>query len=213
MDAAGCGEVDHAGRDVKHLALWCGLAVPVLYYGTQFVAIPFYPGYRILSQVASELGSDRSTFPLIFNAGAVVTGIGALIASIGFLRAIPNRILAWLVFLGMVSNGVAGIWAGIHPLPDPRHNPGAIGVGMFVLPLLFLLAMWRFESRSLRIYLIANLVFYALLAPVMGGQTSFPLDEYRGVLQRIAALVMYVPIGVVAGFLLRRVNTSPDGNT
>jgi len=186
---------------MKHFALWCGVAVPILYYGTQFAAMPFYPGYNLLRQVASELGSNHSTNPGVFNAGAILTGIAALIASIGFLRAIPNRVLAWLVFLGTVSTGAAAILAGFHPLPDPRHNPGAIGAGMFFLPLLFLVAMWR--HRSLRIYLIANLVLFAILAPVMSGRTGIPLDEYRGVLQRIVALVMYVPIGVVAAVLLR----------
>lgn len=149
MDPAARGEVDHPGGNLKRFALCCGVAVPILYYGTQFAAMAFYPGYRILAQVASELGSNQSTQPMVFNAGAVLTGIAALIAAFGFLRAIPNRVLAWLVFLGMLSNGAAGMWAGIHPLPDPRHNPGAIGAGMFFLPLLFIFATWRLGSPPL----------------------------------------------------------------
>lgn len=188
---------------MRRIALWCGVFVPILYYGTQFMAMPFYPGYRFMAQVASELGSDHSTVPMVFNAGAVVTGIAALIAAFGFLHELGSRrVLSWFVFLAMLSNGAAGIWAGMHPLPDPRHNPGWIGVGMFFLPLLFLLATWR--DRPLRVYLIANLVLFAILAPVMGGATAIPLDSYRGILQRVAALVMYVPIGVVAGFLISR---------
>lgn len=195
------------------LALWCGVAVPILYYGTQFVAIPFYPGYRIASQVASELGSNHSTNPAVFNIGAVITGIAALIAAFGFLDAIRDRVLAWLVFLAMLSNGAAGMWAGLHPLPDPRHNPGAIGVGMFFLPVLFVLVAWRMRSKPLLVYTIANIVLFVVLIPVMSGGTAIPLDLYRGALQRVAALVMYVPIGVMAAFFLRRASTSPDGST
>lgn len=189
---------------VERIALWFGVAVPFLYYGTQFIAMAFYPGYRFLAQVASELGSPGSTSPMVFNAGAVLTGIAALIASYGFLRALgTRRVVSWLVFLAMVSNGAAGIWAGLYPLPDSRHNPGAIGVGMFFLPLLFIFATWRYRSRGLRTYLIANCRLYLILAPVMSGSTGISLDDYRGILQRVAALVMYVPIGVVAAFLLR----------
>jgi len=197
---------------LERVALWFGVAVPLLYYGTQLAAIPFYPGYRIVAQVASELGSDRSNVPEVFNAGAILTGVAALIASIGFLRAIRDRALAWLVFLAMLSNGAAGVWAGVHPLPDPRHNPGAIGAGMFLLPVLFIILAWRARSRPMLAYLIANAALFLILVPVMSGRTEIPLDEYRGVLQRIAALVMYVPIGVMAAFLLRT-GTSPGGST
>ncbi len=193
---------------MKRIALWFGVAVPILYYGTQFAAMPFYPGYRILRQVASELGSNQSTNPTVFNAGAVATGIAALIAAFGFLHALgTRRVLSWLVFLAMLSNGAAGIWAGMHPLPDPRHNPGAIGAGMFALPFLFLFVAWRTGSRFLKGYTIANAILFLILMPVMSGATAFSLDEYRGILQRVAALVMYVPIGVVAAVLLR-VDTS-----
>src|SRR5687768_11403275 len=152
---------------MRQLALGLGVAVPILYYGTQFLAMPFYPGYEIVRQVASELGSPHSNVPSVFNAGAVLTGVAALIAAFGFLRAIRDRVLAWLVFLAMLSNGAAGIWAGVHPLPDPRHNPGAIGVGMFALPLLFLIVAWRARSKPLVAYLIANIALFLILIPVM----------------------------------------------
>ena len=52
-----------------------GIAVPLLYYGVQVVAAPFYSGFSFLSTTASELGSDGSTRPSIFNAGAILVGI------------------------------------------------------------------------------------------------------------------------------------------
>ena len=41
-------------------ALWTGVLIPLLYFGNQFVAATFYPGYSFLSQDASTLGSADS---------------------------------------------------------------------------------------------------------------------------------------------------------
>ena len=68
-----------------------GIAVPLLYYGVQVVAAPFYSGFSFLSTTASELGSDGSTRPSIFNAGAILVGISSFIAAVGFLRAPEAR--------------------------------------------------------------------------------------------------------------------------
>ena len=94
-----------------------GIAVPLLYYGVQVVAAPFYSGFSFLSTTASELGSDGSTRPSIFNAGAILVGISSFIAAVGFLRALlklgANPILAWLTSIAVAATGVSSLWAGI----------------------------------------------------------------------------------------------------
>lgn len=72
---------------ISLVALRMGVAVPVLYYGTQIVAAVFFPGYSFMSEAASLLGSDRSTRPLIFNAGVMATGIATLVAACGYFCA------------------------------------------------------------------------------------------------------------------------------
>ena len=57
--------------------LGLGVAVPFLYYGVQLVAAPFFPGFSFLGTTASELGSDRSTHPSIFNAGTILLGVSS----------------------------------------------------------------------------------------------------------------------------------------
>lgn len=188
-------------------ALAMGVAVPLLYFGVQIAAAPFYPGYSFSSQVASELGSDRSTLPAVFNAGAIMTGIAALLASPGFLRAL-RRLgtappLAWLTSLGLMSTGLAGIWAGSFPLPDPRHNPGLLGIGVFLLPLLLAAALWK-RGGPMKAYLLVNAILFLVLIPIMSGMTGLDTRGYQGLLQRIGASVLYLPIGVVAWFLFRR---------
>ncbi|HVR95148.1 MAG TPA: DUF998 domain-containing protein [Thermoanaerobaculia bacterium] len=190
-------------------ALWMGVAVPILYFGSQIVAAPFYPGYNFMSQVASELGSDRSTLPVIFNTGVILTGIAAMIASTGFLHALrrlgTTPVLAWLTSISLLSTGLGGLWAGSFPLPDPRHNPGLLGLGTFLMPLLLAAALWkRKDAGPVRTYLLVNAILFIAQIPIMSGMAGLDTRGYEGLLQRVGATIVYLPIGVVAYFLWRR---------
>jgi hypothetical protein len=196
------------GSRLVAFALGAGVAVPFLYFGAQLAAAPFFPGYSFLRQSASMLGSDLSTCPAILNVGAVLTGVATLIAAAGFLPALRSRGtprgIVWLTCMALVSSGLASVWAGTFHLPDPRHNPGLLGAGSFLLPFLLAAAFWRSpDAPALRIYLLANLLFMLALVPVMSGKTGIDRASYGGLLQRIAAATLFPPIGVVA-WVLRR---------
>ncbi len=49
--------------DITLALLRFAIAVPLLYYGIQLVAAPFFPDFSFLGTTASELGSDRSVRP------------------------------------------------------------------------------------------------------------------------------------------------------
>jgi Protein of unknown function (DUF998) len=107
--------------------LWllkAGIAVPLLYYGIQVAAAPFFPDFSFVRTTASELGSDSSPFATPFNLGITSIGVCSLIASIGFLLALrrTNPILAWFIFLALAITGVQSVWAGYYSIPDPRHG-------------------------------------------------------------------------------------------
>ncbi len=68
-------------------AVRSGIAIPILYFGMQLLAAPFYPGYSFISRDASTLGSDGSSVPAIFNLGSILVGLVELVAAWGFLRA------------------------------------------------------------------------------------------------------------------------------
>jgi hypothetical membrane protein len=189
-------------------SLLAALIVPLLYYGMQLVAVQFYPGYNFVTQSASELGSNRSNRPAILNSGAMLTGLAIVIGAFGIrgrLRVLGTpAAIAWVLFVALISAGAGGLWAGSFPLPDPRHNPRWIGAGTFLLPLLFAAAFWKSDrGGGTRRYLIANAIVFLLLIPVMAEVTGLPIQHYRGVMQRVAAAIVYLPIGVVAAFLLR----------
>jgi hypothetical protein len=186
------------------------VGVPIVYFGSQVLAAPFYPDYSFLANSASQLGSDRSRLPAVLNTGAIVTGLLALLGAHGLTRALPaigaRRVFAVLVGISLVSIGLAAIWAGTFHLPDPRHNPGALGAGAFACPFLLLLAVWPLpQARGLKIYLAGNVVAFAALAPILGGATAIDLRLYAGLFQRMAACVVYLPIAVMGYFALRRV--------
>ena len=191
------------------LGLWSAAAVPVVYFGTQAVASLFYPGYSFLSMSASELGSDHSRFPLALNAGAIATGIAALLAAWGLSRGLEragaHAFWAAATGLAVASLGGAAIWAGLHPLPSPKHNPGFLGAGTFLIPFVGLAAVWSLTSaRVLKRYLVVNLLGFGVVALLMGGVIAVDRTKYSGLLQRLAAIVMYLPVGALGIHLLRR---------
>jgi hypothetical protein len=220
-----------ASDPVTLYALYAGVAVPILYFGTQLIAAPFYPGYSFLTNDASTLGSSGSAAPAVFNGGAIATGVAMLVGSWGFIRTFQklgvHLVLTWLTMLTIISGAIGSINAGMHPLPDPRHASGllsTLGSGILFLPLLLPVAVWRIEAlHNLRRYLVWNLVVVFCLIPIMIGLVqrlslmagvqipglSSLVNEYQGVLQRIAALVVFGPIGVSAAFLVRLARGSP----
>jgi hypothetical membrane protein len=196
---------------IQRISLCCGVLVPVVYFAVQPIAAPFYPDYSFLVNSASQLGSDRSTFPALLNGGAILSGLLGLLSAygigIGLKVSGAHHWFAWISAACVVSAAAAAIWAGLHPMPDPQHNPGAIGIGMFLGPVALFAAFWNIhDGRAMRRYLVFTLAAFAALAPVMSGITPIDLDRYGGLMQRIAALVLYVPPAVTAWWLLKRRN-------
>lgn len=211
-----------AGPDrTTSAALRGGMAVPVIYFGVQLLAAPFYPGYSFLARDAGTLGSPGSSMPAIFNAGSIIAG-AVMVASAWEFGA-PFA-ATWLSVVAVVCGAIGSINARFHPLPDPLHTSGilsSLGVGLFLLPVVAPIAVWRLDSaRTIRRYLGFNLLLVAALIPIMGGliqrwsimaDVEIPglqslLNNYQGFLQRLAAIAVFVPIGVTAAFLAGRLS-------
>jgi hypothetical membrane protein len=188
-----------------------GIAVPLLYYGVQVVAAPFFSGFSFLGTTASELGSDGSRLPSIFNTGAILVGISAILAAVGYVRALlklgAHPILAWITSIDVAATGLSSLWAGIFPLPDPRHggHPTLL-FAMLLLPFIMATTFWTLgASRSLKAYFAATIGLLLVMFPVMMGMTGLDTHRYQGLLQRIFALTVFPPIAVGALVLARRV--------
>ena len=69
---------NRSNRSLTSLCLLAAVAMPIIYFGTQIVAAPFYPGYSFSLHSVSMLGTQFSRHPAIFNAGEMLTGFAAL---------------------------------------------------------------------------------------------------------------------------------------
>ena len=191
-------------RKVTVWALYAAIAMPVLYFGTQLVAAPFYPQYSFSQDTASMLGTTDSHYPWIFNLGAMLTGVAGLVGAFGLfraLRAVTWTALAALVGLSVVANGVLSVKAGMFPMPDPRHASWQFLLpAILAAPLLLLVALWR-QGLALRAYLLCNIVALTSMIPLMMHKMAPMFAE--GTTQRLFALVVFVPVGVAGYALLR----------
>jgi hypothetical membrane protein len=184
--------------------------MPLMYFATQLIAAPFYPGYSFANDTASMLGTTTSRHPWIFNLGAALTGVAGITAGFGLFRAlriVTGNALALLVGISVVANGVLSLKAGMFPMPDPRHAswPFLIFPTLAAPPVFLLIAFWR-EGIALRIYLLCNAVALLLLMPLMMHRMA-PLFA-EGTTQRLFALVVFVPVGVTGYALVGRVKGS-----
>lgn len=188
-----------------------GVLVPVLYFGMQLTAAPFYPGYSFVSNVASELGSDKAQYSSIFNMGIMATGTCAISAAVGFallLHKLGRTAIGILLPAALTLIGIQSIWAGYFPMPDPRHGGHPLFIiRMITMPFLVSIALWREASKALRIYLVLSMLLLLCMVPIMTGLIHTDREALKGLHQRLLTLAIFPPIGVAAVVLSRRLGT------
>jgi len=202
----------HSNRSITSLCLLAAAAAPILYFATQIVAAPFYPGYSFSQQSVSMLGTHFSRYPWIFNTGAMLTGLAALGAALGLYRIFRRKthfLLSWLIGISVACTGVMCLKSGMFPMPDPRHNSwGFLQNFTIITPHLMLIGLWkRSHSSGLRTYLIFSVTFLLLLVP-------FIPKIGRGALQQLIAVGTFFPVGVIGFFfwleLQRKLSERPN---
>jgi hypothetical membrane protein len=189
--------------------LIAAITTPIWYFGIQLLAAAFYPNYDFIRLAASELGSPDSNLPIVFNFGAMLGGLVTLLGAIGFWFGFAQtrtpRVLVWLICTAVVLVGLSSLWAGFYPLPDPRHghNPFAL-FGLLPMPFLIAMAFWKFIPA--RVYLVFPILLLLSVMPFLSGFVPIDRSAYDGLLQRLAALASFMPIGIGAYVLLKRLN-------
>jgi len=194
----------------------------VIYFGIQAAAAPFYPGYSFFARDASTLGSDGSTAPWIFNVGTLILGLVHVAVAGAFFSALPaagvGPGVTALTALALASAGIGSLNAFLHPLPDPLHTQGVLsilGSGFILLPLLTTAVLWRTGARrtaaaavvcsAALILLMTGLIQRACIGAGLecAGYQYF-LNHYHGLVQRLGAAAVFVPVALVAHRTRRR---------
>lgn len=189
--------------------------VPVVYFGAQALAAPYFPNYSVFTTTASDLGSNLSSRPNILNTGALLTGLLASLGSVGLAISLPrlgaDKIGAFLLAACLASAGAAAFWAALHPLPHPQHNPGALGAGMFVAPFAAVWAAWGMQpAKTLRLTLLLNAIAFIFLGVIMSGALGVDLPAFGGLVQKLLAAASFAPSAIVAAVAVRHSNHQPS---
>jgi hypothetical membrane protein len=198
-----------ANKPVTRMCLLAAAAVPVVYFGIQIVAAPFYPGYSFSLQSVSMLGTQFSREPWIYNVGAMLIGSCAFGAAFGLYLVFQTKTsfpLSLLIGISVACTGVVCVRGGMFPMPDPRHSSWNVLQNLSIItPHLMLIGLLRRrEHAALRIYLAISIAFLFVLAP-LGTRLE------RGTLQRLIDFGTIVPVGVVGLFFWRELRVGkPD---
>lgn len=195
--------MERAGRT----ALIGLILLPIFYFGMQLLLAPGYPGYSLLRDSTSELGSDRSPVALWFNLIAVTGGLLGIAGAWGAWRALRSAggSLAQGLLLPGILAAVAGgsIWAGIFPMPHPLHPLNPSTPAMLLMPFAALIyAWWAKPLRRLRTFMLINLAAFIMVLPFMMGLVPFDRGAFGGLVQRLLALPVFMPVGLI-GWQLR----------
>ena len=202
--------------DKANRALLIGLILlPILYFGMQLLLAPFYPGYSLLRDPASELGSDRSPVALWFNLLAVAGGLFGIGGACGAWRALKvagSGLLQALLLPMILATVAAGsVWAGIFPMPHPLHPMNPATPAMLIMPFAALIyAWWAAALRPLRVLSLVNLVAFLIILPFMMGLVPIDRGALGGLLQRLLALPVFVPIAMIGCQLRRGISPGPS---
>lgn len=190
-------------RRSTRVGLLAGLFVPVVYFGVQFWRGAAVPGYSFRRDAASDLGAAGVPGAAWFNVAAIASGVAAVLAAAAWWDALRSwrvgRLGRGVVCAALTSIGAASIAAGWFPLPDDRHGGGPVGVGLFALPFLLVFAIARRSAPSwVRVYAVANAALFVVAALMFSGATWLDPTADEGVMQRVLACSVFVPIGVVS---------------
>jgi hypothetical membrane protein len=198
-------------RSLVSASLRLGICIPFMYFGTQLLAVPFYPGFNILVNSASDLGTAHSWKPWIFNLGAIATGLITFASVYGFYQSLrssgTNFLLTALVCLSLMCYGTSSLAAGVFPMPHPYHGAGPVQFGIILGPVLFVAAFWKRRRGSGWVFwcLAACLALFAVALVLMRpGVTGINTDPIMGLLQRILAVAGFAPLGLAAYDLLKQ---------
>lgn len=147
------------------------------------------PGYSSVSQHLSELAIVDHPIALIIRIADVVMGLSLLLLATGLLLWAPKRftftiITSCIVGASMMSNGV-------FVMGSPLHGLYGAGLILPLAPACFAAEFARGHQRDWKIVKLSLAVALFTMVYLWLMLFGFDPEEYRGLTQRIATLVMW----------------------
>ena len=195
--------------------LTLGVVAPLLYFGVQLIVGLSTPGYSFLDSPASDLGAAGQPHALLFNAGAIATGIAVAAAALGIACSTNVIATSWAARLAVVlsvaavaSAAIGAVAAGVFPLPDERHGFAPYSAGTFAVPFILPLVFWRTGAVARKVFLgnIALFVAAGSILASIGNEAS----DFDGLAQRLLAASVFPLIGF-ASWLTRDARAAHTG--
>jgi hypothetical protein len=205
-------------KPYKYLAI-CGIIAPLTYFGAEFTAPLFFPGYNHLTQLMSELGetgAPYASFVIANVVGMALTGFLLILFTIGFFYGIESSALSRLLpaLLLAAMGGCFIVASAYHCDPGCINTTasgsihtlfgGTIASILFVFtPLAAAYALFR-DKRWNRLYMVYSLLTVAVTV-LFGAPYVAPaiFDNMSGLWQRTEALVMFLYLAIISTKLLR----------
>ena len=189
--------------------LWAGIAAPIIYFGTQAVAMALNPSFNFAEQQPSELGVAGTNLPIVANVGFIASGIAFALGGVGLfsgLRTVGgNVILAGLAGLTLCVLGFAIAMSGFFPLPNPLHY--AFGLYPFgILPPLFAALAYKGGGAARWIAAIAFVACVAIFAAA--GPGGMATEENVGLFTRAISIILFATIAYLCWSLAQRLKTA-----
>ena len=162
--------------------LYLGSLIPIVFFGTTFIAGFMQGNYNHLSRMVSELGTIGTSSQYVFMAGLLACSALSVLFVLGLYRVCKAANLSVLpvVLILAFSTSIAG--AALFPLPLRLHGIlGSPSMLLILSPVLSLILWRRKEPRhvvsmSVVSFLVMSLGFLAFMPDV--------LAEYAGLKQR-----------------------------
>src|SRR5579859_3607154 len=162
--------------------LYLGSLIPIVFFGTTFIAGFMQGHYNHLSRMVSELGTIGTRSQYLFMAGLLACSVLSVLFVFALYRVCKAANLNVLPILLILAFSISIAGAALFPLPLRLHAIlGSPSILLIFSPLLSLI-LWRKKrprhvvSMSLVSFVVMSLGFLAFMPNV--------LPEYMGLKQR-----------------------------
>jgi len=185
--------------------LYLGSLIPIVFFGTTFIAGFMQGNYNHLSRMVSELGTIGTSSQYVFMAGLLACSALSVLFVVGLYRVCKAANLNVLPVILILAYSASIAGAALFPLPLRLHGIlGSPSILLILSPVLSLI-LWRKKgprhivSMSVVSFLVMSLGFLAFMPDV--------LAEYVGLKQRFFHVGWSVWFGYLSYGFLRLVKS------